>query len=79
LLVIFREKLNLHGRISKFAADNAFSVYVIHAPVVAAIARLLYGVPWHPLVKFVTLTGSATAASFALSAVVLSRIPGLRP
>jgi hypothetical protein len=47
--------------------------------VVVSIARLLYGVPWHPLVKFVTLTGSATAASFALSAVVFSRIPGLRP
>jgi glucan biosynthesis protein C len=70
LLVIFREKHNLHGRITKFASDNAFKVYIIHAPVVVAIARLLYGVPWHPLLKFVTLTGSATAASCVLSAMV---------
>jgi glucans biosynthesis protein C len=74
LLVFFREKINLHGRISTFASDNAFGVYVIHPPVVIAIARLLYGVPWHPLLKFVILAGSATAVSFVLSAMLAAAL-----
>jgi len=65
-----REKVNFQGRITKFASDNAFSVYILHPPVVVAIARLLYGVPWHPILKFLTLTGSATLAAFAASASV---------
>lgn len=70
LLVLFREKLNVHGRVSTFASENAFGVYVIHPPVVVAIARLLHGVSCHPLLKFVILTGSATAVAFLLSAVL---------
>lgn len=78
LLVIFRETLNYQTRLTKFAADNAFSVYVFHPPVVIALARVLHLVPLHPLLKFVLLTVGTVVASFVLSAVIFRRIPGLR-
>jgi glucan biosynthesis protein C len=78
LLVIFREKLNYQTRLTKFAADNAFSVYVFHPPVVIALARVLHLVPLQPLLKFVLLTAGAVVTSFILSAVIFRQIPGLR-
>jgi fucose 4-O-acetylase-like acetyltransferase len=78
LLVLFREKCNSQGRLSKFLSENAFSVYVFHPPIVILAARMLHGVLWHPLVKFAMLTAIGATASFALSAAVFRRIPLLR-
>jgi len=78
MLVFFRDKLNFQRRIGRFAADNAFSVYVFHPPILIGIARLLAGVAWHPLIKFVVLTASATVVAFVASAAVFRRTPLLR-
>ena len=78
LLVIFREKFSHQGRWAKFLSDNAFAVYVFHPPIVILGARMLHGVPWHPILKFATLTVMAVFVSFALSAAVFRRIPLLR-
>lgn len=78
LLVLFREKFNFQGPVARFLSENAFSVYVFHPPVVIALARILYGASWHPLVKFVVLTCESTVITFALSAWVFRRIPVLK-
>jgi glucan biosynthesis protein C len=78
LLVIFRDRFNSQGRLSKFLSDNAFSVYVFHPPIVILGARMLHGVSWHPILKFATLTAIGVVVSFALSAAVFRRIPLLR-
>lgn len=78
LLVLFRDRFNSQGRVAKFLSDNAFSVYVFHAPIVIIAARLLSRASWHPLVKFAALTGIGAAVTFALSAVLFRRIPALR-
>ncbi len=78
LLVLFREKFNFQGWLARFLSENAFSVYVFHPPVVIMLARMLYGVPWHPIVKFVVLTCASTLVTFALSACVFRRVPVLR-
>ncbi len=78
LLVIFRERFNAQGRLSRFMSENAFSVYVFHPPMVILAARLMHGLTWHPLIKFVMLTVIGTAATFALSALLFRRIPVLR-
>src|SRR5581483_5028134 len=75
LLALFREKFNSQGRPAKFLSNNGFSVYVFHPPVVIMAARILHGISWHPLLKFVLLTGVAAAVSFTLSAAVFRRIP----
>ena len=78
LLVIFREKFESQGRLTKFMSDNAFSVYVFHPPIVILAARAMHGLAWHPILKFVTLTVVALVMSFGLSAAVFRRIPLLR-
>ena len=78
LIVLYRDKFNSQGPFSKFLSDNAFSVYVFHPPIVILGARLLHGVPWHPILKFAMLTAIAVVVSFALSAAVFRKIPLLR-
>lgn len=78
LLVLFREKFPSQGRFAKFLSDNAFSVYVFHPPIVILGARMLHGIEWPPLIKFVMLTTIGVVVSFALSAAVFRRIPLLR-
>lgn len=78
LLVLFRERFNVQGRLSKFLSDNAFTVYVFHPPIVILGARALHGVDWPPVVKFATLTIVGIIASFTLSAAVFRRIPLVR-
>jgi glucans biosynthesis protein C len=78
LLVLFREKFNSQGAVTRFLSDNAFSVYVFHPPIVIMSALILHGLWWPPLIKFVMLTCMSAAATFALSAAVFRRIPLLR-
>jgi surface polysaccharide O-acyltransferase-like enzyme len=78
MLMLFREKLNVQGRLAQFLSANAFCVYVFHPPIVIMIARLLTIYPWHPLIKFILLTATSATASFVLSSVVFRRIPLLR-
>ncbi|MEO7207343.1 MAG: acyltransferase family protein [Steroidobacteraceae bacterium] len=78
LLVLFREYFNTQGRIAKCLSDNAFSVYVFHPPLLIVGARLLHGVLWQPILKFLLLTTIGVVLSFSLSALVFRRIPFLR-
>jgi glucan biosynthesis protein C len=78
LLVWYRAKLNNQGRLAKFLSDNAFCVYVFHPPIVIAAARLLHRSSAGPLTKFAALTIISVTLTFALSSIVLRRIPGLR-
>jgi fucose 4-O-acetylase-like acetyltransferase len=78
LLGLFRARFNTQGRWAKFFSDNAFAVYVFHTPILIAITLGMTGLHWLPLVKFVLATVLCIAASYALSAGVFRRIPGLK-
>jgi glucan biosynthesis protein C len=78
LIVLYREKFHSQGRVARFLSKNAFSVYVFHPPVVILMARLMHGLLWHPLLKFVLLSLASTILIFGFSAVLLRRIPLLR-
>ncbi len=78
LLGLFRERFNRQGRWAKVASDNAFAVYVFHTPILVAITLGMTGLHWLPLLKFVLATVLCVAASYALSAGVFRRIPGLK-
>jgi len=77
LTVLYREKFNTQGAVAKVLTDNAFAVYVLHPPVVIALARALHPFDAPALVKFVMLTILAFVATLALGAL-LRRIPGLK-
>jgi glucan biosynthesis protein C len=78
LLAVFKTRFNAQGPVARFLSDNAFSVYVFHPPIVVMTARVLHGVAWPALSKFVALTCLSAVASFVLSAAVFRRIPALR-
>ena len=77
LLVLFRERFNTQGRLARFLSANAFAVYVMHAPVLIALALALRGLAWPPPAKFLLLSAAGLGVSFLASHWVIRRIPGL--
>jgi glucan biosynthesis protein C len=78
LLVLVRDRFNRHTVWTRFLADNAFAVYVFHAPILIGLTFALHRVAWPPLAKFAGLSVAALVVCFAASHLVLRRVPGLR-
>ncbi len=74
LLVWFRERRNVKGRVDDMMSSNSFSVYVLHAPVLVGIALLLSSTGLPALVRFGLLFLAGLAATLVLS-VALRRVP----
>lgn len=67
LLVFFREKYNNQGRMLKAMSANAYTVYIIHAPVIVFLALGLRNVILDPLLKFILVSPLAVGLCFLLS------------
>jgi len=67
LLVYFREKYNDQGRLLKAMSASAYTVYILHAPVIVFLALGLRGVILDPLLKFVLVAPLAVSLCFLLS------------
>jgi fucose 4-O-acetylase-like acetyltransferase len=76
-LTLFAQRFNSDSRVLRWLADRSFGVYVLHAPVLVALAMAFRSLPYHlfGLVGLLTVTG--LVISFAL-ADVARRIPGVR-
>jgi peptidoglycan/LPS O-acetylase OafA/YrhL len=77
LLVLFRERLNHEGRLAKDMAASAYTVFLIHAPVIVFLALALRGINLHPLLKFVLVAPVAVAICFILASFI-RKLPLLR-
>ena len=75
VLAGFRRWVAGQGRISKFMSDNAFAVYVIHAPILVALAVWLAPVAMPALAKFLLLWALGALVTFGLAAPLARRIP----
>lgn len=77
LLALFSRKCNIESQLLRWLSDRSFGVYVLHAPVIIALAMLFRTLPQntYALVALLTLTG--LTASFAV-ADIGRRLPGLR-
>jgi hypothetical protein len=79
VLVLFRVILPGHGTLSRFLSANAFAVYVIHPPVLVALALALRASPTDdPLVKFALLWFLGALLTFGVVAPAVRRVPFLR-
>ncbi|HPJ84323.1 MAG TPA: acyltransferase family protein [Methanothrix sp.] len=78
LVVLFRERFNSGGSFARFMADNDFSVYVFHPPILILVTLALRGFAWHPLVKFGAAAAIAVPLCFIASSLLLRRIPLLK-
>jgi glucans biosynthesis protein C len=77
LIAVYRERMNIRTRITGFLADNAFGVYVFHAPILVAISLSLRQMTLPPLAKAGIVAVLALAASL-LFASLIRGVPGLR-
>jgi hypothetical protein len=79
LIPIFRSKLNSQGTFAKILAQNAYTVFIIHAPVLVVTSISVSGVSFlHPLVKFLCVLSMTLILCFVISHFVLRRIPGAK-
>jgi glucan biosynthesis protein C len=67
LIGVFKERFNAGRPSARFLSEQAFGVYVFHAPVLVAVARALKGVPLHPLTKFAFVSVNVVPVCFAVS------------
>ena len=76
-LALFSRRFNFESRRLRWLADRSFGVYVLHAPVLVALAMLFRNLPYHLYGLVVLLTFAGLAASYLL-ADLARRVPGLR-
>ena len=77
-IVLYRDRFDGQGPIARFLTRNAFGVYVLHAPILVAITRLLHFLPASIGLKFALASLGGILASFLIVGFVAQRTPGLR-
>jgi len=73
-LVLFRTRWNHQGKLTKSLAANAYTVYLIHAPVLVGFAYAFHVVALYPLLKFVVAVLITLPLCFLISSFI-RRIP----
>jgi glucans biosynthesis protein C len=77
LYALFKRYFARQGEVTRFLADNAFAVYLVHPPIIIALALGMRGLNAPALVKAALLTLAAAVATYAFSAIILRRLPAL--
>jgi len=75
LLALFKNRFNSQNPITKALANNAFTVYIIHLPIVIVLQYLLVAVPIDSLIKFAIAGTIGVILSFAISHYIIRRLP----
>lgn len=77
VLALFAQRFNSHTPVRRWLADRSFGVYVLHAPVIIALAMAFRALPYHLYGLTVMLTVTGLVLSYAV-ADLARRVPGLR-
>ena len=78
LLTLFRDRCNRQTPLVKFCADNAFAVYVTHAPITIALSLAVKSVHLFPLAKFFAMDILGLTFCFLCAGLVIRKIPLLK-
>jgi len=70
VVYVFRHHLDCRGRLAAFLIPNAYTAYLVHAPVIATLAWELRGITWYPLLQWALVSLIAVPLCFGLSALV---------
>jgi hypothetical protein len=70
VLYLFRRYVNLQGWLSHWLVPNAYTAYIIHAPVIVVVALAMRGLDFHPLLKFVLAALISLPLCFGLSSLI---------
>lgn len=77
LLRVFQRFVAGTSRFSRYLADNAFAVYLVHAPVIVGAVAVLHPLDAAPVPKFLLTLVFAAVVSWAISGAV-RRVPAVR-
>ena len=78
LITLFRKKFNTQGKLSKTISENAYTIYLIHAPVLVGISILFVALLIPSLLKFVIVFSIVLLLCLIISHFILRRIPGTK-
>ncbi|MHA1256953.1 MAG: acyltransferase family protein [Promethearchaeota archaeon] len=78
LITLFRKKWNTQGKASKTVSANAYTIYLIHAPILVVISILFVVVLIFALLKFVVVLSIVLLVCLLISHFILRRIPGTK-
>lgn len=70
LIYLFRRYLNRQGTVAGFLAPNAYTAYLIHAPVITILAFAARDVSLYPLLKWAVVALVAVPLCFGLSGLI---------
>lgn len=74
LLVLFRERFNRQGTLSKEASAGSYAAYIIHAPVLILFTLAVRDIRLYPLLKFALAVSIAVLLCFGFAAGI-RRLP----
>jgi hypothetical protein len=74
LIYTFRRYLNRRGKVTGFLVPNAYTAYIIHAPVIVTLAYAVRDVTLYPLLKWVLVALVAVPLIFGLGSLI-RRLP----
>jgi len=74
VIYAFRRYLNRQNRVSAFFVKNAYTAYLVHAPIITFLALIMQDITLYPLVKWAILAIIAVPISFGLSSFI-RRLP----
>jgi hypothetical protein len=75
LFITFRKRFNSQTNVTKNLSENAYSVFIIHAPVIVFLSYSIREVDIHPLSKFALVAILGLSLCFVISHYVVRRIP----
>jgi glucan biosynthesis protein C len=70
LLVLFRDKVTMHGRLAQALGKSQYAAYILHVPVILAFQYAVMNVAMPPFAKFALVTLVSVPATFALANVL---------
>lgn len=70
VLYLFRRYANRQGWLSHWLVPNAYTAYIIHAPVIMFVAVAMRGLDFHPLLKFALAALISLPLCFWLSSLI---------
>lgn len=70
VLYLFRRYADRQGWLSHWLVQNAYTAYIIHAPVIVFVTVTMRGLDFHPLLKFVLAALSSLPICFGLSSLI---------
>ncbi len=75
VLAGFRTWIAGQGKVTTFLSDNAFAVYVVHTPILVALAIAMAPLAFAPAAKFALLWALGAVICFGVAAPLARRVP----